>query len=95
LKGVLYYFFIFGFSKGNGSADAKDTFNLLFDLYGYIILLIFLFFESFLLKWFDDKYGLTKEEENKIEKILKERLELKRKIKLIEKFKEIKELIDL
>ena len=94
MKGVLYFFFIFGFSKGDESAEAKDTFNLLFDLYGYVILLIFLFFESFLLKWFDNKYGLNEEEEKNIDKILKKRLELKKKIKLIERFKEIKELID-
>lgn len=56
---MLYYFFICGFSKGNESADDGHTFNLLYDLYGYVILLIFLFFESFLLKWFDNKYGLT------------------------------------
>ena len=70
MKGILYYFFILGFSKGDGSVDAKDTFSLLFDLYGYVILLIFLFFESFLLKWFDDKYGLTQEEEKNIDYIL-------------------------
>jgi len=53
-----------------------------------------LFFESFLLKWFDNKYGLNQKEEENIDKILKKRLELKRKLKLIQKFKEIKELID-
>lgn len=67
LKGILYYFFIFGFSKGNNSNDSQETFNLLFDLYGYVILLIFLFFESFLLKWFDNKYGLNEKEEESID----------------------------
>jgi hypothetical protein len=47
-----------------------------------------------LLKWFDNKYGLTQEEEIKIDFILKQRLELKSTIKLIEKFKELKVLFD-
>ncbi len=80
---MLYYFFIFGFFKGNSSGNSDESFNLLFNLYGYVILLVFLFFESFLLKWFDNKYGLNQKEEENIDKILKKRLELKRKLKLI------------